>query len=278
MEKTDVIAVSESFAVALTLFASIIRWILGFLGLSKKQSIDILSTKSLKTLQEEYADKYRTAFLRTFEEEKEEDEAEKWNSNIDNVLRDKEALAEIVKDADNEMERKWKRAILIENTPRGNVFMFYDIYKQAFSYYCDQAVMPYDIMNAVAMKYVMMFRCRDFFMDSGVIPKKREDENTSKESEPSSSQPIVKKKEENQPFVKFKSYNTATKKVVEKTAEKTINRFLHLGGVRNWQPITVAKKHNPLNGFKTDMVPNNQKLSYAEYKKAQISVSSASSQ
>jgi hypothetical protein len=54
--------------------------------------------------------------------------------------------------------------------------MYYDAYKMGFAYFCDQKVISYDVLNAVAMKYVKIYRCRDFFMDESIVPK----ENTSK--------------------------------------------------------------------------------------------------
>jgi hypothetical protein len=175
-------------------------------------------------------------------------------------------LSEELKNPDNEYEKMWKKRILIENTPRGNVFMFYDLYKRAFSYYCDQAVMPYDIINAVAMKYVTIYGCRDFFIDSGIIPSVNTPANEKQEvEEPNKKKTITNDKNA---FAKFKSYNNATNKAgVEK--EKTINCFLHLGGTRNWSPITKKTKPNPINGFKTEMMPSNTKLSYSDYKKQQ---------
>lgn len=270
MTESEVNNLRNSLLRAYALLAGFIRWIFQFFRLQVSHSKPvILSTKSLKTEQEEYVDKYRVRFLATFDTA---DSSALWNANVDAVMLDKDALAKTLEDADNELEKKWKRSVLIENTPRGNVYMFYDAYKQAFSYYSDQTVMPYEIMNAVAMKYVMTFRCRDFFVDSTAIPQKvREDGETTQRQ--SSSQPIAKPEAEtHQPFAKFKSYNTATKKAAaaNKKSEKTINRFLHLGGVRNWTPILVTKKLNPLNGFKTDMIPSNQKLSYTEYKKVKF--------
>lgn len=266
MEEHDVIAASESLVRAYKLFLLLIKWILSVFGLSESDSskLPILSIKSLKSAQDEYVDKHRAKFLTIFSDDKSRID---WNANIDSIIFDKDALRETLQDPENEIEKKWKRSILIEATPRGNVIMFYDVFKQGFSYYCDQTVMPYDIINAVAMKYVMTFRCHHFFVDSGVLPKQQEDDAVPVRS----SRPIAK---EPQPFAKFKSYNTVAKKSA--VVEKTINRFLHLGGVRNWQPITVTKKLNPLNGFKTDLVPSNQKLSYAEYKKAQQLASAAS--
>lgn len=190
-----------------------------------------------------------------------------WNSNIELVFADANKLAEILKDPQNELEKRWRSRILIENTPRGNVIMFYDVYKRGFSYYCDQAVMPYDIMNAVAMKYVLTFFCRDFFVDSMVLPshpKTEEDQNQTQVKEDQEKKTNVVKLDK-QAFAKFKTYNTATKKVEEK--DKVINCFMHLGASRNWLPIMKTVKPNPINGFQTDMIPCNRKLSYLEYKK-----------
>ena len=147
--------------------------------------------------------------------------------------------------------------------------MFYDLYKGAFSYYCDQAVMPYEIMNAVAMKYVMTFRCCDFFVDSSTLAKVS---NSDKDQPVSPDAPDIRSSaeavvENNRPFAKFKTYNAAAKRSeMPKEKEKTINGFLHLGPVRNWSVIEKPKRVNPLNGFKTDAIPSNSKLSYLEYK------------
>jgi hypothetical protein len=76
------------------------------------------------------------------------------------------------------------------------------------------------------------------------------------------------KNPDKQPFAKFKTYNNSTKKnAISKEDDKIINRFLHLGQVRNWNIALKPPKPNPLNGFKTDMIPSNIKLSYSDYKK-----------
>ena len=69
------------------------------------------------------------------------------------------------------LEKIWRTRILFESTPRGNIFMFYDAYKLGFSFYCDQKTVSYDILNAAAMKYVTLFRCRHFFIDESVVAK-----------------------------------------------------------------------------------------------------------
>lgn len=215
--------------------------------------------KSVKNIQIEYSEKYKPRFLESFN-----DVVTEWDSNIDAIVNDKEKLAELLEDKTNYLEKKWRSNILFENTPRGNVIMFYDIYKNAFSYYCDQSIVPYDVVNAVAMKYVMSFRCRSFFIDSNILPAVTEVQL------PTTNTPDqhIKQIEKDAPFAKFKSYNNATKKTkISSEKDKRINSFLHLGGTRNWCPIVKTPKANPINGFKTDLFPGEKKLSYVDYKK-----------
>jgi hypothetical protein len=87
------------------------------------------------------------------------------NSNIDPVLYDFDKRKEIFVSPDNEYEKQWKSRILIENTPRGNVMMYFNPYLLSYHYYSDEQIIPYKILEQVATKYVVMFRCKDFFID-----------------------------------------------------------------------------------------------------------------
>ena len=92
------------------------------------------------------------------------------NANIDCAFYLKELYKEAIKEQNNALEKIWKQRIIIVATPScGNVIMFFDPYKGGFAYYSDQS-MPYPLLNAVAMKYVVMYRCRDFFLDETVVP------------------------------------------------------------------------------------------------------------
>jgi hypothetical protein len=84
---------------------------------------------------------------------------------IEPFFYDKTQYANTMKDITNPYEKQWKTRILFEHTPRGNIIMLYDIYKMGFCYYSDQQSIPYDILNAAAMKYVVVFKCLDFFID-----------------------------------------------------------------------------------------------------------------
>jgi len=86
------------------------------------------------------------------------------NSNIDPVLYDFDKRKEIFASADNEM-KQWKSRILNENTPRGNVMMYFNPYLLSYHYYSDEQIIPYKVLQQVATRYVVMFRCKDFFID-----------------------------------------------------------------------------------------------------------------
>lgn len=264
MSHSDLKIFADSMNRIIMFFVSWIKWIM--VKLQKVQSTEVAIVKTPK---DEYIEPLKLKFLQTFREDYEKD----WNSNIDSVVKDQTQLTECLKDANNDLEKKWRSRILIENTPRGNVIMFYDIYKRAFSYYCDNAVMPYDIMNAAAMKYVLTFHCRDFFVDSNVVPSSQKSLPLDEKREDDGVNTITSNTTTNfdkNAFAKFKTYNNATKKVgVSPENDKTINCFLHLGASRNWSPIVKKVKPNPINGFKTDLVPgsnNSNKMSYLDYK------------
>jgi hypothetical protein len=113
----------------------------------------------------EYINPIKTRFLLTFDSDASFDE------NIDTLFYNKKEYTTHMMETKNELEPQWRRRMLIEKTPRGNIIMYYDAYKLAFAFYCDQKVVSYDVLNAVAMKYVIHFRCRHFFLDEFIVPK-----------------------------------------------------------------------------------------------------------
>jgi hypothetical protein len=98
------------------------------------------------------------------------EEGQNFSSNIDAVFYNKKELNKTLLVENNHLEKEWKTRIMIDSTPRGNLIMFYDVYKQGFAYYSDQNSMPYSVLNGSAMKYVVMFGCRDFYMDENFLP------------------------------------------------------------------------------------------------------------
>ena len=86
-----------------------------------------------------------------------------YNQNVDMCFYDRK-LYESIMQVPNDLERIWKQRVLMESTPRGIVIMYFNAYKRGFEYFSDQS-MPYVLINAIVMKYVLRYFCRDFFID-----------------------------------------------------------------------------------------------------------------
>jgi hypothetical protein len=94
---------------------------------------------------------------------------EKSSSNIPDFFYDLKKYKEYSQK--EEIDLSWSRRIMIEPTPFNGqlttIAMHYDPYKLGFSYYSDSEVPP-SLLNALAMKYVLLFHCSDFFMDEKI--------------------------------------------------------------------------------------------------------------
>jgi hypothetical protein len=150
------------------------------------------------------------------------------NINIDINLYDYEKRKEIFKEEKNECEEHWKRKLMYEFTPRGNVIVYYNPYKHAFMYYSDENSIPYNIMQYVAKKYAVMFRCRNFFIDPDMFPNN----------------PIleVMKKEEESLKVKSKKVNDITK-LIDK--DLNMNNKDIFATLKDYKPALASANGKP---------------------------------
>jgi hypothetical protein len=229
------------------------------------------------------------------------------SSNIDSVFYSKSDFQELILNTDNSLEKIWKSRILFESTPRGNIMMYYDAYKMGFAYSSDSTGIPYPILNAVAMKYVTVYRCFDFFMDNEVTPvekpskmikvhfqeDKKESVKTAQNDVTSDTKIPKPLKIDNSAFAKFKNYskktdtptnneNKKSDKGSEPKKEYVRNKFISLGKLINiefTQPISTKKScYSSLNGFHSKLLDNlnsettlqKQVLSYKDFKKKQM--------
>ena len=241
---------------------------LGIFNLEKKESYLDLDAKYINPL--------KTRFLDLYDEDR-----MGVNDNISDIFYDKEEYAKSMQEEQNSLEKIWRTRILFENTPRGNIIMFYDPYKMGFSFYCDQKVISYDILNAAAMKYVRFYRCRDFFLDESITPVRSplielyftEDKK-----------PI--KKEDKTAYIRptkhIKEKNEKVEMNKPKEPEKMKNKFMYLGKIGNFNMLkSMPKKHKVLAKFtsplldsiKLDSGINREKLTYKDFKKAQEAIS-----
>lgn len=249
-----------------------------------------VKAKSIKDENDEYIEPFKIRFLETFNTDI------NFNTNIESIFYSKAKFNECVTDSKNELEKIWRTRILWENTPRGNVMMYYDAYKLGFAYFCDQKVISYDILNAVAMKYVKIYRCRDFFMDESIVSKEnvsklisvhyQEENIQTKSSKPNSTtesnKPII-----NSTFAKFRDYskenpNSKNQNIQSGQIKQTIkepeqkkNTFIYLGKMNNFDVLQrlpkarkiLAKFTSPLlDSIEKDSGIQREAFSYKQFK------------
>lgn len=182
-----------------------------------------------------------------------------------------------------------KRTVLYENTPKGNLIMYYNKDNKSFSYYSDNAI-PYRYLESAAKKYVIIFDCKNIYIDmhdemKQVADKIRDEKERKKEKEKEEEERLSMQKEEEKVtndkkptkkniFTKFKSYNsktgntnqviTSTKDNEEQTEvnpltiKERINRYNYEGKIRNYKMIDdlTVTKSQPV-----------EKMTFAEFKK-----------
>jgi hypothetical protein len=219
--------------------------------------------------------KYMNKYGTKFEEIVENIESNPYTSNVETLFYDKKEFTEYMKNQNNEIENIWKTRILMENYSRGNIIMFYDAYKLGFSYYCDQNVVSYDILNAIAMKYVITYQCLPFFIDEMILP---EDYKVSLKIHYVEDKKEKRSVEVNNTFAKLRNYNATTstsENENKKTEDKLRNKFIYLGNIRNFKICQTPIKKHLLNHFSSSLLDGLAKdnkrqrecMNYAEFKK-----------
>jgi len=200
------------------------------------------------------------------EEEEEEKEEKKQIINYEDKYVEKYRKMEKIDVVDPE---KLKNSILFENTPLGNVLMFYDNSRKSFVYYADKSI-SYKYLESVGMRYVVTFNCASIFYDMQEEIKLAEEKTIENRKEKEREKEREKEKEkEDHPaktsvFAKFKKYNNSTEKTVNsktpvKIVDNTVvvkenaNRYSYEGKLSNYNFLKFPKK--------------TETLSYADFKK-----------
>jgi len=248
-----------------------------------------INITSILDVTNEYIKLRTKRFLESF------DKIMDFNTNIEKEFYNKDKYKKIIMNPLNILETNWKKRILFENTPRGNIIMYYDAYKQGFAYYSDSYNLPYGVLNSVAMKYVMMYYCRDFFMDDGVTPLDKASPLIKIHMDEPEKQNDVKKNNMkktlnnintlSQKFSTQKNDNNLNKKKAESTIEPSItntNRFIYLGKIINFKFLQSESKINTLNGFGSKLLDNlsvetklqKKVMDYKEYKNLRNNIKS----
>ena len=221
-----------------------------------------VSQKSFLDENFEYTEPLKIRFIETFKNSQ-----INFNENIDKVLYDKSKFTNYMSESNTELEKIWRTKIMLENTPRGNIVMFYDPYKLGFSFYCDQKVISYDVLNAAAMKYVIMFRCRHFFLDELIVPSEHISPLIKIHfSQDAKQNAVIKKQKE---VISRWSIPKKLETTDEKEPEKMKNKFIYLGKMTNYnltQPQPKPRK--VLAKFVSPVLESlgGQKMGYKDYK------------
>lgn len=159
------------------------------------------------------------------------------------------AAAAAPSDENNSLEQEnlWKsRVLMIYDEKRGNIIMNYDLYKQAFTYYCDMNYIPYEVLNEIARRYVVTYRCISFFVPDDAVS------NTSEESATAAapvtiSAPLTKNYSVNTIANRFGKAPTAAaaapaQKKEAETPEKLTNRFVRSGKICDFKFLKIPPK------------------------------------
>ena len=184
-----------------------------------------------------------------------------YNTNMDACLYNRKECTELMLDPENELEKKWKSRILFETSPRGNIIMHYNPFKNAFAYYCDNASLPYTILNAVVMKYVVVYRCIDLFIDEHITQEPSpliqiiKDYEKEQDKKPETEKIALPK---SKAFAKFKNYSkpattTDETKKSESTTPKMINSIVYMGKIANFSFIQKSSKKKSI-GFRSKLL------------------------
>jgi len=110
--------------------------------------------------------------------------------------------------------RNFHQLVLIEGTPRGTIYMYYDRANETFAYYCnDRYKISYKLLDTVARKYAIAYNCRHLCLSS------REELNKAKQrlverraanrARKLKLETLMEEVEETSVFAKFKSYNNS---------------------------------------------------------------------
>lgn len=238
----------------------------------------------------EYIQQKQKAFVKLFQDSKNEQTT--FNGNIDKIFYLKKEYDTLMGQA-NSIETEWKTRLLMETTPRGNILMYYDPYKMGFTYYSDSKGHSYSLLNAIAMKYVTIFNCRDFYFDntldkiSSPLAKLHLEEEKKTDKKNDKEKQKLKSAMKDGPFVKFKKHSQETtnkkdddkKDAVDNKPTKPVykNKFIHMGKITHFpvlkSPSIKKKNMNFSSPYLDDLSQESnlqtQVMSYKSFKSKQ---------
>jgi len=215
----------------------------------------IIRKKTLTQENDIFFDKYKDKLINALTQH------DKFNINLTDNFNNIDKLNNFVS-TNKEYENVWKKRIIFTTTPMGNVYLYYDVYKMAFVYYCDQIVSS-TVLNAVVIKYVLTFLCIDLYVNEKDLGIYVDNNNHLKALIKYHSYDIPKlihsdNRHDSGVFVKKKpkpdiKENTTEKK--EKEPEYFKNKFIYAGKIYKVK-ILESNIIYPSNNFKSNLLNN----------------------
>jgi hypothetical protein len=245
--------------IACTLFCSSVFLQHGIVAYNKSQEKSSKLQEKPKHKLETEKELFQNTFQNSSTENIDKENSRAYNVNIDKSLYDYKTHENHSSEHFGQLEKLWSTRILLQDTLYGNIIMYYDLFRQAFVYYSDVQV-NYSLLNLIAMKYVRMYSCRDFFVDSQVLPddytnpfnQMKEDEIEREKQKKKEKRVKMNLNLDSSVFVQKKKKTSSTDKTTDTKStdqEKTDrpiykNNFRFLGKLNNFsflQPISIKK-------------------------------------
>ena len=165
-----------------------------------------------------------------------DDSVEEAKQNIKKRITQKKRLMKLKKQKWQEKMDRIHLMKIIENTPLGNVLMYYDIKQQTFCYQGPKNI-PFKYLETVARKYVKIFNCKSLYIDSvkeieqakQTLKEEEEREKMKQQDKNESSQETTdeankEKESEQDVFASFKNYKASD--INKKSNIKNIKRLV----------------------------------------------------
>lgn len=139
-----------------------------------------------------------------------------------------------------------KNSIVLENTPMGNIILFYFHEKEKFYFYSDRKEVPYKYLDTVARKYIKMFNCKMIYtaLDKELESQKKKYEDIKEERKIKKIEKTDKKADV---FASYKNYNMKTDKPLKEEdylIKENINKFKWGGFLKDYQFVQTPKKED----------------------------------
>lgn len=168
--------------------------------------------------------------------------------------------------------------VIREETPKGEVLMYYSHENESFIYYAKTKEIPYKYLETLARRYVIIYDCKKLYIDirkeyeKGLNKYKELKENKTTDTDGGNGSATGGEKSENkkkQLFASFKTYNrkgevNAKQKDKIYILREKANRYSYRGKIEEYKEYKEDKRENEQSCDDTTM---EKKIDFSSFKK-----------